>query len=926
MHPLVTKTRSALTRATTVLSRMGVRMGTGHAGVLVALLLLGGLTHGVNMFNYPYYEGDEGTYTSQAWSLVREGSLSPYTYWYDHPPMGWIVIASWFELLGGDVFAFGTSTDTARVLMLLIHLGILTALYWLSYRVSGSRLAAFATCALYALSPLGIYFRRRVLLDNLMTFWLLLAYLPLLVSRPKLRHFALSGVLYGLGFLTKVTAAMWGPALLYMVAAYTYTANRAFRITAWLFFSISSVSLYLMYALMKNEFFPSGWFDTTEHVSLIGALGFQMGRKSAYPFYHPSSDFMGVLMDWMNKDALTVWFIVLATLGGVLLWRIKPLTRGFTIALFLYTLFLIRGGIVLNFYVQPLLATATVLGGALLSVVAEYVAQVLSKLMSLTSTKELLARIHVSEYRLLSIRTHTYHTVRILVLVLCILSTLWYYLGHLSTHYLSLDEVSPQRDSIAWIKANLPEEAAIIIDNTMLVELKDERYINTKTFDNADWFYKVSNDPSIRIDKFNNNWKSFEYVALTHEMLKQIQRFEETNIVRQAFENSLPIHKWIRNSSSFIDEQKLITTNGDWSMVYEVNGNTKAQLVDSWNSYRTTHIHSYGQVIDPQNGLTTSEGQSYAMLRAAWMNDRATFDGVWAWTRHHLQHRIGDTLISWKWEDDTMLDATNASDADVDIALALLFASKVWQDDTYLEAARELIDDIWAQNVVDIDGTLYLLAMNQKSAAVHQGYLFNPSYLSPAHFRIFAEVDQAHDWTRLADDSYKTLERTQTLTASGLPANWYVLNKESGELMNATVHMGENATLYGYDAFRTTWRIGLDAQWYQDSRAIAYLAAMHDTLQPYTVSTGRVPSEIHTLTSDAVSTHMTRAPQVGYLVTFTHGGDRTDAARFYEQEFEQAYDESTHMWGDPENYYDQNWVWFGIGLFNNDLPNLWARL
>ena len=58
-----------------------------------------------------------------------------------------------------------------------------------------------------------------------------------------------------------------------------------------------------------------------------------------------------------------------------------------------------------------------------------------------------------------------------------------------------------------------------------------------------------------------------------------------------------------------------------------------------WSFYRQTHIRD-GRVISlDEQGVTTSEGQGYAMLRAVWSNDRDTFQSVWRWTQQHLQIR-----------------------------------------------------------------------------------------------------------------------------------------------------------------------------------------------------------------------------------------------------------------------------------------------
>src|SRR4051794_15125467 len=71
------------------------------------------------------------------------------------------------------------------------------------------------------------------------------------------------------------------------------------------------------------------------------------------------------------------------------------------------------------------------------------------------------------------------------------------------------------------------------------------------------------------------------------------------------------------------------------------------ELSALWSFYKYRYIRD-GRVISPdEGGITTSEGQSYAMLRAVWSGDRETFDSVWQWTRKHLQIR-GDKLFAWK--------------------------------------------------------------------------------------------------------------------------------------------------------------------------------------------------------------------------------------------------------------------------------------
>src|SRR5438094_4662170 len=110
--------------------------------LLVVSLISGAVTHGYNLFNYPLYITDEGIYIQQAWSVLREARLSPYTYFYDHAPAGWLVIASWVALLPSQFQTFGSAIDTGRALMLLVHITSALLVYRVTARLSGSQARA----------------------------------------------------------------------------------------------------------------------------------------------------------------------------------------------------------------------------------------------------------------------------------------------------------------------------------------------------------------------------------------------------------------------------------------------------------------------------------------------------------------------------------------------------------------------------------------------------------------------------------------------------------------------------------------------------------------------------------------------------------------------------------------------------------------
>src|SRR5213082_1567058 len=104
--------------------------------LLLISLITGAISHGYHLFLYPLYITDEGIYMEQAWSAVREGRLSPYSYVYDHAPAGWLTIAAWVSILPHQFQTFGNAINTGRVLMLLVHLASVFLLFQIARRLS----------------------------------------------------------------------------------------------------------------------------------------------------------------------------------------------------------------------------------------------------------------------------------------------------------------------------------------------------------------------------------------------------------------------------------------------------------------------------------------------------------------------------------------------------------------------------------------------------------------------------------------------------------------------------------------------------------------------------------------------------------------------------------------------------------------------
>ena len=100
-------------RSAVVLGASALRVPAWLETILV-LLALGAscAAHAINLFYYPHYEQDEGTYLMYAWA-VTHGSITNYPYGYGHPPLAWIQLAAWVKLTGGFA-TFGTAINRDR--------------------------------------------------------------------------------------------------------------------------------------------------------------------------------------------------------------------------------------------------------------------------------------------------------------------------------------------------------------------------------------------------------------------------------------------------------------------------------------------------------------------------------------------------------------------------------------------------------------------------------------------------------------------------------------------------------------------------------------------------------------------------------------------------------------------------------------------
>lgn len=221
-------------------------------------------------------------------------------------------------------------------------------------------------------------------------------------------------------------------------------------------------------------------------------------------------------------------------------------------------------------------------------------------------------------------------------------------------------------------------------------------------------------------------------------------------------------------------------------------------------------------------GSTVSEGIAYGMMIAVYMGDQALFDDLWKYEQSFLDR---NGLMDWyiNAAGTERLGSGAATDADEDMAFALLMADKQWGGmgsltKTYLQTAKEQITKIWNHEVYDYKHL-------KPGDTWGDGGTINISYFAPYYYRLFAKVDTANtaNWNNLLEQSYATLAKALNATNgnenNGLVPAWC----DADGKPNPGVFVTGAPTHYQYDSCRTPFRIGMDWCLFGEVRAKDYV-------------------------------------------------------------------------------------------------------
>ncbi len=476
--------------------------------VVALLLLLAGAVylHAYNLFQFPAYAIDEGTYMQNAWAITV-GRFSPYPYGYGHPPAGWIQIALWIKASG--LFSFGSAINSGRVLMLGYATGGTLLVYLIACRLGGSKSAALIGTALFASSSLSVILQREVLLDNIATFWLLLAFYLIVVSRSRLLYLACAALAVGLAVLSKEVIAVLLPALIYMAWLHITPFQRKFALVTFVYITLAVISTYVLLALLKGELFPYAWhlpWDHHPHLSLLDTYVEQIQRGQS------QGSFLESWQVWWREDAPLLSAGLAAPIFNLLCgWRERKHLALALLALS-YWLLLARGGVVYIFYLIPLIPLIALNVAIALHILFGW----LSRLVRFPAARALL--------------------------LLLLFSLLLPYNTIGAIRQASAQPVVAQQQALTWIRGHIPHNAYLVIDAYLYLDLRqpaDDGADQEPAFSRAEVYWNVATDPTIREGVLHNNWNNIDYLIVDDQMLKDIYNNSSTfTILRAALAHS----------------------------------------------------------------------------------------------------------------------------------------------------------------------------------------------------------------------------------------------------------------------------------------------------------------------------------------------------------------------------------------------------
>jgi endo-1,4-beta-D-glucanase Y len=302
------------------------------------------------------------------------------------------------------------------------------------------------------------------------------------------------------------------------------------------------------------------------------------------------------------------------------------------------------------------------------------------------------------------------------------------------------------------------------------------------------------------------------------------------------------------------DTKCIYPTNADYGDVQKVYDQWKQHLITSDGV--GSNCSSCRRVKRPKdNGLqtdsTVSEGIAYGMIIAVYMNDQPLFDDLWRYEQAHTWTYTASypatgssptSLMNWYIAADGTVATTGnggmsgtgaATDADEDMAWALIMADKQWGgkgslSDTYANNAKKLLGDIWKYEI-------YNNKTPKNGGSWGSDDCLNISYFAPSEYRAFASYSGENRWVSDVVPNIYTIIAASLNSSNGNQNNGLVpaFSTSTGANDKCGTNGASNQKhWYQYDSCRTPFRIGVDACLNDSAEAKAYVAKTSSFFAP----------------------------------------------------------------------------------------------
>ncbi|MFZ7088230.1 ArnT family glycosyltransferase [Curtobacterium sp. RRHDQ10] len=502
--PTGTKNGSASPRTGAAAQSGIARWFVAHARSIAWItpaLAIAAVVQSVNMTGNPQRIDDEGTYTAQAWALTHLGEITHYTYWYDHPPLGWIQIAGYTQLTGAFL-RYPFAVDAAREAMVFFTVVSALLLFVLGRKLRLSRAGAVVAPLVFALSPLAVQYHRTVYIDNVATPWLIAAFVLALSKRQQLAGFAASAACLGVATLSKETYLLALPFLAWTMIRNSDRSTRRYTLSVAAAVLVIIGGGYIMLAAVKGELLPG-----PGRVSLLQGITYQLAsRNGSGSVFDTGSLAFDAASQWWQLDPTFIVAGIVASIAGLFLRRVRPIAAMMVFLL----LFMFRP----NGYLPVPYVIMLVPFGALLIAVA--------------GERAVIAVMGVRRKQVALRRTVGVAWLAAMAAALVVAVPLW--TGQLRGFFLAnLDR--PMQQAETWVSGNVDKSSRLIVDDAMWVDLVDDGFAR----DNVIWYYKLDTDGAVE-KQSPNGWKDSDYVITTDSM-------------RTGGNSSPDVAKAIRNSS-----------------------------------------------------------------------------------------------------------------------------------------------------------------------------------------------------------------------------------------------------------------------------------------------------------------------------------------------------------------------------------------